>query len=1583
METPLAFDGTRDDAFEVAHTAAMELDEGTLAVAFTLEDVADRQTLFSKDHSGYQDGGHLTAWVVGGRVEVRFQSDTRSIHLRSAIDSIQADETHQVAVSFGDDGARLYVDGLIADAAVDFEQDLSANGNPLVLGASAARRDGDRANLREPLSGVIESFAVYDSAIGYEGAATLAGIDQGPRTGVGVVDATVVGSDNGEWIFASQHDSDDIHSGYGDDLLIGDGAANRLDGGHGEDILSGGPGDDLLVSRSDGREPVIAQDYSGEDPRNEVNAATGTIYPDQPIASDDFLIGGDGADTFRFEILINAKERILFKHVEDDGTIDWKGVTGENNDVHDHWVDRIGDEVIMDFDRSEGDKIEIVGHTVDVYRVTHLDSDRDGVLDSSVMYLQSNQGNAGAHNKDQLGTITVYGDLVLKSDYHVNAHANLGIVETIGELPEALAPRFGMPVVTDGESRWARDQLNEGALPDGAVFSAGQDLVFSGDREDYVEVEHSRAFDLDEGAFAVTFSVDEIDGRQTLFSKDHSGYEDGGHLTAWVDGDRVKVRLQSDSRSVTLASAEGSVLPGHEHQVVVSFGGDGFKLFVDGLTADANADFTQGIAENDSRSLVLGVSSAGRDGDRLNARDPLAGVLSEFVVYDEQVDLYRAAELAGLVDTPLTEPTVIEGVLTGTDGDDDLTGSAVNGEYGDDVVNGTPGADVLDGGHGEDQLFGGAGDDLLISRSDGREPVIAQDYSGEDPRNEVNAATGTIYPDQPIASDDSLTGGEGADTFRFEILVNAKERILYKHINDDGTIDWKGVTGENDDVHDHWVDRIGDEVITDFNRAEGDKIEVVGHTVDVYKVEHLDSDGDGVLDASRMYVQSNQGNAGAHNKDQLGTITVYGDLVLRSDYHVHAHANLGIVETIGELGEALAPRFGTPVVTDGESRWLFDEVDEAPLPEGAVFAVGQGLAFNGDRDDYVNIAHTPALELDNGTVAIAFSVDDATTKQTLFSKDHREYQDGGHLTAWVNDGRVEVRLQSDSRSVHLRSAIGSIMPGQEHHVAVSFGDEGVRLFVDGLIADGKADFTQGIAPNENSLVIGGSTTNRSGDRLNINDPLAGEVTEFAIYDSQLGLAEVAGLAGLDLARPTEALVIEGVLTGTDADETLAGSAIDGGYGDDEVTGTAGADVLDGGHGEDIVNGGAGNDLIVSRSDGREPIIAQDYSDEDPRGEVNDATRTLYPDQPIAGDDLLIGGEGADTFRFEILINAKERILFKHVEDDGTIDWKGVTGENNDVHDHWVDRIGDDVIMDFSRAEGDKIAFVGHTVDVYKVEHVDSDGDGVLDATKMYVQSNQGNAGAHNKDQLGVVTVYGDLVREADYHVHAHANLGIVETIGELAEALAPYQGETIVPDGESRWLLDEVDEAPLPDGAVFAVGQELSFSGDRDDLVNVAHSAAMKLDSGTIAVAFTADDTTSRQALFSKDHRTYQDGGHLTAWIVDGRIEVRFQSDSRSVHLRSEVGSVEPGVRQAVEIGFGEGGAMLYLNGELVDSQLDFTQGIAPNDNSLVIGASTARRDGDRLNAREPLTGVVHELAIYGAAPAAISATDEAFGTLA
>jgi Ca2+-binding RTX toxin-like protein len=239
-----------------------------------------------------------------------------------------------------------------------------------------------------------------------------------------------------------------------------------------------------------------------------------------------------------------------------------------------------------------------------------------------------------------------------------------------------------------------------------------------------------------------------------------------------------------------------------------------------------------------------------------------------------------------------------EDALSGMAGSDTLNGGTgadkLWGGSGNDSLSGGSGADLLVGGFGADRMDGGAGNDVLLSRSDAGEMVAAQDG-----KTQIFAAETAAFK----AVNDTLTGGAGGDTFRFEGNVNAKDEIVAKHVNDDGTIDWVGVTGENGAVHDHWVDGFGNDVIRDFNRAQGDKIEISAHTAEVKSIEYKDSNGDGKNDYSVITVISQQGNAGAHDEDLLGTITVYGNLVKQSDIAV-TQTVYGAYEKVGELNGA-------------------------------------------------------------------------------------------------------------------------------------------------------------------------------------------------------------------------------------------------------------------------------------------------------------------------------------------------------------------------------------------------------------------------------------------------------------------------------------------------------------------------------------------------------------------------------------------------------------------------------------------------------------------------------------------------------
>jgi hypothetical protein len=604
---------------------------------------------------------------------------------------------------------------------------------------------------------------------------------------------------------------------------------------------------------------------------------------------------------------------------------------------------------------------------------------------------------------------------------------------------------------------------------------------------------------------------------------------------------------------------------------------------------------------------------------------------------------------------------------------------------------------------------------------------------------------------------------------------------------------------------------------------------------------------------------------------------------------------------------------------------------------------------------------------------LSFTADDVFGRHALFSKDFTGNRDGGDLTAFVENGRVKVRFQSATTEVWLKTAEGSIQQGQEYHLTFTFGEDGAWLYLDGEMKDWELEFTQDLTQNTQNMAIGANTWARTDDHPNRTwDHFDGQIRDFMIFDSQYDRGEVATLAGNPPAPPlTDPTVIDGVLYGTDRDETLNAAdynvtKVHAGYGDDIVIGTDRDDVLAGGHGEDRLEGGAGDDLLVSYADGREPEIAQNYTrEDDPDSEIDPNTNTYYSDQPIEGDDVMIGGGGADTFYFRTLINAKRDIILKHVNDDGTINWgmNGVAGENDNVHDHWVERLGDEVIWDFNRAEGDTILIEGHTTEVYKLEHVDTDGDGILDASVLNIWSNQGNGGgAHNKDLLGTITVFGDLVMESDYTVNK-TDYGIVATIAELDEAITPRVftsiGETPTPPPTP-----EVDDGDLPEGGVFGLLNEVDFSGE--DHIEVMHNAGLELSEGTIALSFTADDVFGRHALFSKDFTGNRDGGDLTAFVENGRVKVRFQNATTEVWLKTAEGSIQQGQEYDLAITFGSDGFGIYLDGEAVAWNAEFTQGIEANTQNMAIGASTwARRDDHPYGTWDHFDGRISDFVIY------------------
>ncbi len=1106
--------------------------------------------------------------------------------------------------------------------------------------------------------------------------------------------------------------------------------------------------------------------------------------------------------------------------------------------------------------------------------------------------------------------------------------------------------------------------------------------------------------------------------------------------------------------------------------------------------------------------------------------------------------------------------------VKGRRGDDMLEGG-----YGNDRLLGGGGEDVLEGGRGSDLLKGGGGNDLLVSRSDAGEQRIGQLAIGNptrpDPDNEVNNKRQKLkdWEDQALVADDVMFGGKGRDTFLFTQQINAKLEIIEKHTRHDGSINWAGVAGENDELHDHWVDSFGIDTIADYNASE-DTIAVIGHTANI-ELSYQDVDGDGDQESIITVISKQHGAGGAHDRDLLGQIIVHGDRVEAEDITTDAGVTFGVVEGIDNAYEAIEPEGRTKKSTiGGETVFGYDtrsgpdklgkivsnpgdfidnpfigrvkfknakdegpELTRAPFDQlemvevegsevqgtngndvlsqaapaaqygvpGALSywqiggtdngtikdakggpslktytlwenqaqlrtdALGRGpdgerktaITFNG-VDEFAYIENDASHQITQGTIAIWVRPDNLSEEAVFLSKDQTGSGDGGHFwLAHTVDGGLCLRFSPGDGGANTtwHSTDSWLTEGKWSNIAVNFTEDGISVFVDGKkvpnnawtaeegnlsspILQNKAYLLQNSEPwvlgaDQSSAQVNDTVQQFGTDDDKLKLPFEGAISDFGIWggnspDDALTQWEINKLItdgpGNALTKPAGRQPIEAaddIISGMDGDDVINGEAgddtlnggkgadtLNGGYGDDKIVGAGGNDILDGGFGSDLLNGGSGNDLLISKSDVGEDRLGQLVLGEPSREFPDPSISAKYlklvdwTDQALVGDDVLIGGAGRDHFYFELGINGKLDILQRHVNEDRTIDWMGVAGENRRLHDHWVDGIGIDIIGDYNKAE-DKISIIGHTTNILDITYhgYDKDGDGVDDDvySVISVYSQQGGGGgAHDEDILGYVVVYGDLVEEEDVTTDAAVMYGVVDTIDEAQIAMAPSGEARVSTDKNGNVIYGydsrDVEGNPLatsPDEFSqnkFLAGQKGAFSGvmpddvevaqvlmtaaggrfnGRDDATTLQHTGPMAQSQGTWTFNFVADNPGGRhQTLLSKDHMGYKGGGHLEFIITEGgRLYVRFQSFSETKYLMFD-DRIEADKVYNVAFTFDGDEINLFVDGALVDTQEGFPEGMIGNIEDTVIGASTARRVGEDDELHNFFDGRVTKLAV-------------------
>ena len=852
-------------------------------------------------------------------------------------------------------------------------------------------------------------------------------------------------------------------------------------------------------------------------------------------------------------------------------------------------------------------------------------------------------------------------------------------------------------------------------------YSLDTSMTFNGDPDDVIEIDRSDLPDMNNATIGLTFSLDRLYGEMALVTMDMGGNQDGHFQVLVVDG-VLKIELEYDGTSKWLKVPDLVLSADTDYHLAVSFGSAGMAVYVDGQLAAAEPLITEGLSGNDE-AMLIGGTRAWRDSAEQDAHSVMHGTISDVSVFGWALSETKVAELAGVASTdralalddlaPVLEQVhhgsdwlmetamsygvghhgpalmalnliegrwVGEGIggtreadgINGGGGDDQIDGwrgnDILQGGWGNDKLYGWADNDILDGGAGEDYLSGGEGDDWLISRADAREPEIAY-IPGRDEGDPYGELTdGKLYPDQPVPGDDVLEGGAGADIFYFQTLINAKEQFIEEHTQDDGSIRWHGVAGENDNLHDHWVDSIGHDTILDYSVAEGDKIVIEGHTTYIKSITYGDLNGDGVLDHSIIQLYSDQGSGGgAHHLDELGSITVFGDLVKESDILHDAGPAYGIVHDIAELGDALSPP-GTPTeATDlPDAPENVVTADRLNLPDGTAPIVAvQGHQVFDKSGSAIVLSPEDANSGWRGTISMSAQIN-SEGWQALFSKDADGYPSvGNHMSLFVEeDGDLVLRVQDQERSYYLK-ADQAIEVGQMYDIAVTWGGNGVALYLDGVKVSYDEDLDVHLNTNEEYLVIGATGwSSAPGTANKIGGYADAEIVDFAMYDKvaspddlvshseRAGIIDYWGDAHMYEVRVDEegvriksdgswatldedaryvafndvTVAVDDFQTGIWHDETL-----EGGQGADYLDGKLGNDSLLGGDNDDILIGGGGNDTLRG-GDGADHLLGGDGADSLSGGNQDDLLvggagyDTLKGD---SGDDILVGGLGDD------------------------------------------------------------------------------------------------------------------------------------------------------------------------------------------------------------------------------------------------------------------------------------------------------------------------------------------------------------------
>jgi len=223
--------------------------------------------------------------------------------------------------------------------------------------------------------------------------------------------------------------------------------------------------------------------------------------------------------------------------------------------------------------------------------------------------------------------------------------------------------------------------------------------------------------------------------------------------------------------------------------------------------------------------------------------------------------------------------------------------------------------------------------------------------------------------------------------------------------------------------------------------------------------------------------------------------------------------------------------------------------------------------FDGSND-YVEAATDAAFDLPEGTFQIWMKSDAfGGAPRALVSSGSDGFVAGSILVAINADdsGQIAFRLQDDGADYFVFTPLNTIAADQWHHVAVSWGSGGMKIYVDGTLHMTNA-FTGGVAFTGDPITIGASQRFSAPGQAEPTDRFfKGNLAEAAFFDEALGDAQITNLYDTGVSGGIPDIADDDVAT-TDKDSSVDIDVLDNDTGPATVTeidtaGTAGSVVV--------------------------------------------------------------------------------------------------------------------------------------------------------------------------------------------------------------------------------------------------------------------------------------------------------------------------------------------------------------------------------------------------------------------------------------